>query len=220
MLPKAFLFDFDGVIVDSANVHNAAWRSAFYTLFKREIPPFPHATHSGKAPILIAEYFCEHQKEKHKTKELFKLKGEHLHANKIPPALLPGVHEIQNLLAKHNIPYGIASNATKQFVGNSIQQLNIKIEHYLGFEDYKHPKPHPEPYLSLAEHLGVSKIDYHCVWVFEDSLTGTIAAKEAGMIPIGIMSQYSEEELRNAGSQFVFPTLLEAYYYLNNKHFA
>lgn len=52
------------------------------------------------------------------------------------------------------------------------------------------------------------------VWVFEDSLTGTTAAKLAGMIPIGILTQFTEEELKKAGSAMVFPTLLEAYQYL------
>ena len=40
------------------------------------------------------------------------------------------------------------------------------------------------------------------------------AAKLAGMIPIGILTQYSGEELKAAGSQLVFPTVLEAYQYL------
>ena len=40
------------------------------------------------------------------------------------------------------------------------------------------------------------------------------AAKSAGMIPIGILTQYSEDELKAAGSQMVFPTLKEAYEFL------
>jgi beta-phosphoglucomutase len=34
------------------------------------------------------------------------------------------------------------------------------------------------------------------------------------MVPIGIMTQFSEEDLKEAGSVLVFPTLLEAYEYL------
>ena len=68
--------------------------------------------------------------------------------------------------------------------------------------------------MMLANALGFTKEDYKDIWVFEDSLTGTTAAKLAGMHPVGILTQYSEEELREAGSKMVFPTLLEAYQYL------
>ena len=66
----------------------------------------------------------------------------------------------------------------------------------------------------MAESLGFKENDFKDIWVFEDSLTGTKAAKAAGMVAIGITTQYSEEELKEAGSVLVFPTLLEAYEYL------
>ena len=85
-------------------------------------------------------------------------------------------------------------------------------------EDYEKPKPDPEAYIRLAKALGFSKIDFKDLWVFEDSLTGTTAAKLAGMVPIGILTQFSEQELKKAGSKMVFPTLLEAYQYLKSLH--
>ena len=63
--------------------------------------------------------------------------------------------------------------------------------------------------------MKITKNQHH-LWVFEDSLTGTSAAKQAGMIPIGITTQYSGEELTKAGSVMLFPTVLEAYQYLTN----
>ena len=84
----------------------------------------------------------------------------------------------------------------------------------MGVEDYEFPKPHPEAYISLAKKLNISTKDYSSTWVFEDSITGTKAAKAAGMIPIGILTQYTKEELENSGSKLVFPTLLEAYHYM------
>ena len=107
--PKAFLFDFDGVVVDSFEVHYRAWKSAFYELFQEEIPPFPHEKLAGKSPLLIAEYFCNTLGQAEKTLELHLLKATHLHAGTTPPTLLPGVREIQGFLAAQNIPHGIAS---------------------------------------------------------------------------------------------------------------
>lgn len=217
MFPKAVLFDFDGVVVDSFKAHYGAWGDAFYSLFQTGISPFPSQTHAGKSPILIAEYFCDQIGKKNEAQSLHDLKGELLHKGTIIPDLLPGVHEVQKLIAAKGIPYGIASNATKQFLTNSIAQLSIDFTIYFGVEDYDFPKPHPEAYIKLAKALKVAEEDFKNTWVFEDSLTGTTAAKKAGMIPIGILTQYTEAELKAAGSELVFPTLYEAYLYLKEQ---
>ena len=214
IFPKAVLFDFDGVVVDSYEAHYTAWGTAFFELFSTKIAPFPHQSHAGKSPMIIAQYFCEQIGKTDQTEKLFLKKGEHLHKGLIAPKLLPGVNELQQLLSKRNTPFGIASNATKIFIKNSIQQLDIKFDVFMGVEDYDFPKPHPEAYISLAKKLNINVSDYKNTWVFEDSITGTKAAKSAGMLPIGILTQYSKEELEEAGSVMVFPTLLEAYQYL------
>ena len=215
MNPKGFLFDFDGVIVDSFDSHYSAWTSAFKELFNVEIAPFPKS-HAGKSPMIIAEYFCSVIGKEKQTEELFFLKDTHLEIHFKVPKLLPGVTEFTTLLTKEKIPYGIASNATKQFLKNSVHHLNLNFTTVFGVEDYEKPKPAPEAYITLAKALGFKEPDFKNIWVFEDSLTGTKAAKLAGMIPIGILTQYTKEELKEAGSVFVFPTLLEAYEYLTN----
>ena len=118
MLPRGFLFDFDGVVVDSFESHFSAWSSAFKELFDTEIAPFPKS-YAGKSPMIIAGYFCSVIGKEAHTEELFFLKDKHLDVNFKTPKLLPGVHEFTDLLTKENIPYGIASNATKQFLKNS-----------------------------------------------------------------------------------------------------
>ena len=213
-LPKGLLFDFDGVIVNSFESHGAAWSAAFKELFNKEIAPFPKS-HAGKSPMVIAEYFCSVIGEEKRTEELYALKDKYLDIHFTVPKLLPGVREFTALLTKEKISYGIASNATKQFLKNSVHHLNLNFPVVFGVEDYEKPKPAPEAYITLASALGFQQNDFKDIWVFEDSLTGTRAAKLAGMIPIGIMTQFSEEDLREAGSVLVFPTLLEAYQYLS-----
>ncbi|WP_439131088.1 HAD family hydrolase [Polaribacter sp.] len=215
-LPKGFLFDFDGVIVNSFESHFSAWKSAFKELFNEEIAPFPKF-HSGKSPLIIAEYFCSLIDKQAQTEELYLLKDSHLDKYFKVPELLPGVREITAFLSEEKIPYGIASNATKQFLKNSVHHLALNFTTIFGVQDYDKPKPAPEAYIKLANALGFVNADFKDIWVFEDSLTGTTAAKLAGMIPIGILTQYTEKELREAGSQLVFPTLLEAYQYLQHQ---
>ncbi|GAB7257842.1 HAD family hydrolase [Polaribacter sp. OB-PA-B3] len=213
VLPKGFLFDFDGVIVHSFKSHGNAWASAFKELFNKEIPPFPKS-HAGKSPMLIAKYYCSTINQEKRAEELFLLKDIHLDKFFTIPDLLPGVHEFTDFLTKENIPYGIASNATKQFLKNSIRHLNLNFTTVFGVQDYEKPKPDPEAYKTLAKALNFNEEDFKDLWVFEDSLTGTNAAKAAGMVPIGITTQYTDLELKSAGSVLTFATLLEAYNYL------
>lgn len=210
-LPKAVLFDFDGVVVNSFDVHESAWKKAFYEVFESQMPPFPASTHEGKSPISIATYFCETKNQKEKSSLLYDLKGNYLHNSGIPPNLLPGIHEITDFLERRNIAYGIASNATKQFIKNSIDQLDLMFDVFTGFEDYVNPKPHPEPYLKLAERLGFSSNDFSEIWILEDSVTGIQAAHKAGMQPIGIRTKNSNEKLIAAGAVMTFPTVKEVF---------
>lgn len=214
-LPKGFLFDFDGVVVDSFASHRAAWKSAFKELFHEELPAFPMEL-AGGSPHKIATYYASTVGKENQSNDLYLLKDEHLDKFFQVPELLPGIREITAFLKENKIPYGIASNATRQFLKNSIYHLNIDFETYFGVQDYKKPKPAPEAYITLANELGFETPDFKDIWVFEDSLTGTTAAKLAGMVPIGILTQYSESELKGAGSQFVFPTVLEAFEYLKS----
>lgn len=209
--PKAVLFDFDGVVVDSFKCHGAAWASAFREMFGKEICPFPADTHAGKAPYLIAEYFAEFGGDISKGPTLNKLKHQHILKTTTPPDLLPGALKIQQFLEENNIPHGIASNAYTGFVENSVKQTGIGFKVCMGVDQFKEPKPSPIPYLTLADKLGIKKEDYAQTLIFEDSLTGMQAAAKTGMVPIGVLTQYSEAELKAHGAVKVFPTLLEAY---------
>jgi len=170
MMPKGILFDFDGVVVDSFESHYSAWTSSFKELFNEDIAPYPKS-HVGKSPLKIAEYFCSVIGQEDKAEALFFLKDKHLDVFFKPPNLLPGVNELTDLLTKNNIPYGIASNATKLFLKNSIHHLNLNFKVVFGVEDYVKPKPAPEAYIMLAESLGFKKEEFKDIWVFEDSLT-------------------------------------------------
>lgn len=74
--------------------------------------------------------------------------------------------------------------------------LNIK--HYfsaiLSSEDVSVGKPHPEIYQKAAS--GIDLLPEQCI-VFEDSLAGVMAGKNAGCSVIGITTTHSKEELSN-----------------------
>jgi HAD superfamily hydrolase (TIGR01509 family) len=85
---------------------------------------------------------------------------------------------ITNLAADYKL--GLVSGRLNQFIGELYQLADV--EHHfdvvVGFEDYTHPKPHPEPLLIAAKRLGVKAAE--AVYI-GDSATDKQAAEAAGM---------------------------------------
>ncbi|WP_163027289.1 HAD family hydrolase, partial [Pseudomonas viridiflava] len=61
-------------------------------------------------------------------------------------------------------------------------------------------KPHPMPYLTALELLGVSADE---AIAFEDSLAGVQSAHAAGIHTFGMLSGLQEQQLREAGARSV-----------------
>lgn len=210
-LPKAVLFDFDGVVVDSIKAHHHGWEKGFSELFNKEICAFPVETHAGVAPTLIAAYYAEYGGDVSLAQELMDKKHQAMLEGEVVADLLPGVREITASLKKHRIPYGIASNASKHYVAKTVEWLGIDFPVTMGYEDYVKPKPSPLAYMTLATALGVKQEDYKDTWVFEDSKTGISAAYAAEMHPFGIKGNGDGKALLENGANKLFKTLLEAH---------
>lgn len=207
--PKAVLFDFDGVIVDSKATHQEAWKSAALEMWGNDPGVYPTEL-SGQSPFNIARYFSTLNKDEAGTEKYMNLKRDHLGKQEQPAPLLPGVNALLTHLDKYTIPFGIASNAPQSFVIRTAQMHNLPVKHMFGYENYRHPKPNPEPYLLLAKTLQISPVDYSKCIIFEDSKTGLQAAAATGMTVVGLKTAYDETILRAAGADYVVQDLEEA----------
>ena len=65
-----------------------------------------------------------------------------------------------------------------------------------GGHEVKKGKPHPEIFLAAAEKIGVNSSD--CL-AFEDTLSGILSAKAAGMDVIGVTTMFDEKTLMKMG---------------------
>lgn len=110
------------------------------------------------------------------------------------PAPVNGVYTfIQNLQAL-KIPVGLvtSSHNTRALLMLEKQNLHPFFHTYVTAEDVTKGKPHPEPYLAMANKLNVSP--EYCL-VFEDAISGVQSAKAAGMEVIGINVAEASENL-------------------------
>jgi HAD superfamily hydrolase (TIGR01509 family) len=177
---RAAIFDFDGLIVDTEWPAYMAWSSIFQR-FNHTLPleKWVQAvgTFHGFDPVT---YLGSLTGESHDSKELFAEK-ERLKAETCSRApLLPGVTELLSQARKLKAKTAVVSTSERFWVESHLRRVGIwdEFDYVVTREDVTKVKPDPEPYLKVAQKMGLAPAD--CV-VFEDSMNGVLAAKAAGM---------------------------------------
>jgi beta-phosphoglucomutase len=205
--PSAFIFDFDGVVVDSIAVHLDAWKVAVDETFGIEIAQPTRLV--GHSTTNIAMILAEEAGAPGKAPELAALKRKILDEGSTPVQALPGALDLFGALTSENLPWGIASNATKSFIENTLQRLGVQAPMVVSVEDVRNPKPAPDVFLLCATRLKISPHRHREILVFEDSVHGLTAAVRSGMCAIGIETQQAAAELYAAGARKVCKNLSE-----------
>ena len=190
MALKALVFDLDGVITDSAELHYQAWKRLSEELglyFDREQnEALKGVSRIGSFEIILRnnnklDAYTEEEKETlaNRKNEYYKELVETLTEKDI----LPGIQQLLIDARAMGLKTAIAS------VSRNAPRVLEKI----GLSDYfdtiadatkvKRSKPDPEIFLTCAEQLGVDPVD--CIGL-EDSQAGIEAILSAGMYAVGI----------------------------------
>jgi HAD superfamily hydrolase (TIGR01509 family) len=176
---KAVLFDFDGVIVKSEDVH----RKTFIDLMTMEIPTerwFREFAGTGSRKI-FKKLLDEKGEEKDVSGLVEERRGmfnDYVEQGKIPE--MPGLTPFLEGLGAAGIKSAIVSGGHRGYIERLIGMLGIteRFEYIVSADDVPYRKPDPEPFLLAAKELGVRPDE--CL-VIEDSYSGCQAARSAGM---------------------------------------
>jgi beta-phosphoglucomutase-like phosphatase (HAD superfamily)/dTDP-glucose pyrophosphorylase len=176
---NAFIFDLDGVLIDSKEIHFDALNLALagidkaYTISKEEQASIFEGL-STKAKLDILSYSKGLPKELHNViwekKQIYS--SEMFRVFERDEELV----KLFKLIKSFNIKIGVASNAIRETVLGSLKSLGIYefVDYALSNEDVSNPKPNPEIYKLMISLLGSSP---EKTIIFEDSEIGQAAAK-------------------------------------------
>lgn len=188
MKKKAFLFDLDGVIVDTAKFHYLAWRNLAkemnfdFTEEQNELFKGVSRVRSLEILLDLAQYEAT---QSQKDRWLIQKNEEYLkYIDKMNDSeILPDVVRALDFL--HDQNQGIALGSASKNARPILTKLNLlhKFQAIVDGNDVTAAKPDPEVFIKGGEALGSPNED--CI-VFEDSIAGVQAANSAGMISIGI----------------------------------
>lgn len=188
MNKKGFIFDLDGVIVDTAKYHFLAWQNLAKSIdidFTHEQNEQLKGVSRVKSLEKILEWGNKTISEELFTSLMGKKNEEYLSfiSKMTDKEILPDVPRVLDYLIEKAQPISLGSASKNARPILEKVHLLSKFDAIVDGNDVSKAKPNPEVFLIAAQHLNMKPED--CI-VFEDSVAGVQAANTANMISIGI----------------------------------
>ena len=188
MTKKAFIFDLDGVIVDTAKYHYLAWKKIATELgieFTHEHNELLKGVSRVRSLDIILGLGQIEASQEQKDQWLIQKNEDYLSylVDMDQSEILPGVMPVLEFLKANQQP--IALGSASKNARPILEKTGILsyFDAIVDGNDVSNAKPDPEVFLQAAQKLGITNENSI---VFEDSVAGIQAANIASMTSIGI----------------------------------
>lgn len=191
---QAFLFDLDGVLVDSEREYTRIWQH-IDDVYPTGVENFSTKIKGTTLPNILDTYYPD---------LAIRSKVENLlyeQERKMVYSYCPGARELLDGLRADGVPMALvtSSNDVKmEHLYRDLPEIRDYFDTIIDAHDVTRSKPDPQGYLFGAERLG---LDIHRCIVMEDSLQGVKAGRSAGAyvvgvagtLPADVIAPYSDE---------------------------
>ena len=196
---KALIFDMDGTLMDNMSYHKQSWIELFkHHKLDLDYNTFDEKYHKGSLVEIMARLFPEIS-DIETLRKIGSYKEE-LYRELYRPHVksISGLKLFLEKIFQKNISMGLATMGDQHNIDFTFKALNLTnfFHSTTGGHEVKKGKPHPEIFLAAAEKIGVNPSD--CL-AFEDTLSGILSAKAAGMDVIGVTTMFDEKTLMKMG---------------------
>ncbi|NLB66379.1 MAG: HAD family phosphatase [Lentisphaerae bacterium] len=195
---RAFLFDLDGVVVDSNQLHVDSWAA----VAERHGHPLLQPDYIGKCGLRTTAVIRELLRWPVSEAEARQigLEKETIYRDWIRAGgidAIPGVVDFIRRARELGVPCAVASSAPRANLDLCVEALGLAscFQATVSGEDVTRGKPAPDIFLAAAAALGVEP--NQCV-VFEDAPAGVQAARAASMAVIALTTSHLPAELAQA----------------------
>ncbi|MDX6272129.1 MAG: hypothetical protein QOD28_3352 [Acidobacteriota bacterium] len=196
---KAIIFDIDGTLVDSVDLHARAWQEAFRH-FGREVE-FEQVRHQiGKGgDQLMPVFFSEEELERF-GEEMEKFRGDLFKREYISRVrAFPQVRELFERIRRDGTRIALASSAKKDElkVYKELARITDLVEEETSADDAEKSKPHPDIFEAALDALG--DVEASEAVVVGDTPYDAEAAGKIKLRTVGVLcGGFPEAELRAA----------------------
>lgn len=192
---KCIIFDMDGVVIDSEEIHKKAYFETF-NFINVDVTEELYKTFTGSSTLNAFQKLLAHFQLDIDPEELVLEKRQrYVNYFENDPALhlVHGVKELIEKAYQQGITLILASSSAMENINRVFNrfQLNDFFKAKISGADLKASKPHPEIFEKAASLSGFSK--ENCV-VIEDSDNGIQAANDAGIFVFGFRNPLAADQ--------------------------
>jgi len=203
-MPKAAIFDLDGTLIDSVDLHALAWHQAMVK-FGHDVSFEQARSQIGKGGDQLIPVFLSADEQRDHGKEMEEWRG-----NRFKTAHLPlvrpfsAIPDLLRRLRRASVQIAVASSAKKDELAKYLDIAGITglVDVTTSSDDVEHSKPAPDIFETALEKLGIEARDAVAIG---DTPYDAIAAGKAGIGTIGVLcGGFSEGKLRQAGCAEIY----------------
>jgi HAD superfamily hydrolase (TIGR01509 family) len=197
---KAVIFDIDGTLVDSVDLHAQAWKEAFKH-FGKDIPYEDVRHQIGKGGDQLMPVFFSKEELKEFGDEMEKYRGQLFKRDFLPKVRpFPRVRELFQRITGDGLRIALASSAKEEELKEykKIAHIEDLVEEETSADDADKSKPHPDIFEAALERLGdIKPVE---AIVVGDTPYDAQAAGKINLRTIGVLcGGFPEAELKAAG---------------------
>jgi HAD superfamily hydrolase (TIGR01509 family) len=202
--PAAVLFDVDGTLVDSVDLHAEAWQRALLE-FGRKVPYDEVRRQIGKGGDQLMPAFLSEEEVEARGEALDAFRAdlfEREYRARAKP--FPGARDLVARVRADGRAVALASSGKEDDVAfyRKLVGLDGLLDAATTSADAERSKPHPDIFEAALARTGKPALDAIAVG---DSPWDALAAKRAGIRTIGVLcGGFAEADLRDAGCIAVF----------------
>jgi HAD superfamily hydrolase (TIGR01509 family) len=201
------IFDHDGVLVDSLELHQRSWRE----LGRREGLPITDEFIRETFGMINPDIFRRLLGDAIDGATIGRFGAlkeacyREVAAGRI--ALMDGVRAVLDRLSAQGVLLAIGSSSVRPNLDLTVRECGLegRFAAIASLEDIRRGKPDPEVFLVTAHKAGVAP---GRSVVFEDAPVGIMAAKAAGMLAVGVGTTHPLAALDDAGADLVVKDLV------------
>lgn len=201
----AILFDMDGVLMLSNDLHSAAYQLAFEA---ENIHDFSHTEISGMRTDEVVHQVLKRNQRTTSDAEVARVTAEkRAHAKRLFKTQVPVIDGCLELLKTLHQHYSIAlATSASPNTANAFLDANNNRAHFdfvITGPEVTLSKPHPEIYQRAMQAFGATP--QQCL-VIEDSVNGVASGRDAGAHVVGVEGTFAPETLLKEGAFTVIPS--------------
>ena len=198
-MAKAALFDVDGTLIDTVDLHARAWQDAF-AKWGKQVGFAEVRKQIGKGADQLLPVFLTQAEQDEFGERMTAWRGKHFLREYFPQARpFPKVRELFEALIARGLRVAVASSAKGEELDHytRLARIDDLLDAQTTSDDAERSKPHPDIFLATLDRLGLPARD--CVGV-GDTAYDAIACRKAGVPVIGVRcGGFPEDELRAEG---------------------